>query len=441
MTDLSSRPLFRAAVLAAALLSAHSAQAQSASALTRPAGAIAAIVNQDLVTDIEVEQRIERVREEARRRGQPSPTMAELRSTALESLIDERVVLTHARENSAKIDEVELDRVVGNVAAQNNLTLPELRERLRTEGIDYRRFRENLRDQMMVERIREREVQGRIRVSDAEVSSYLDKRRQDALADAPLNIAQVLIIVPEGANETVTAERRARAERALARIKAGEAFDLVAKQVSEDAYKDRGGEIGLRPASKLPDLFVAHVKNLAVGAIAPELIRSSAGFHILKLLERQAQAVDSVTQTRARHVLLRPSAQLSADVAARRLTEYKREVETGKRSFEAIAREISEDGSAAAGGDLGWVSPGGFVPEFEEAMNALPLGGISAPVVSRFGVHLIQVLERRSVAQDPKELRAQALAALRGQKYETAYAEWVRELRSRAFIELREREQ
>ena len=436
MTDLSTRMIFVATALFAVLL-APAPRALAASTDAKPAGSIAAIVNQDLVSDIEVQQRIERGLEEARRRGQTPPPLAELRKSALNSLIDERVVLTYARENSPKIDEVELDRVVANVAAQNHLSIPELRERLRSDGMDYRHFRDNLRDQLMVERVREREVLGRIQVSDAEVDAYLEKRRQAAQANPQLNIAQVLIIVPEGASDAVVAARRAKAEQALARIKAGEPFELVAKEVSEDAYKDKGGEIGLRPASKLPDIFVAQVKNLAVGEVAPGLLRSGAGFHILKLLARQ-DASATVTQTRARHILLRPSAQMTAELASRRLAEYKRDIEAGKLSFEAVAREYSEDGTAANGGDLGWVSPGTFVPEFEEAMNALPIGGISAPIVSRFGVHLIQVLERRTVALDPKQLRAQAMAALREQKYEDAYAKWVKELRNRAFIEIRE---
>lgn len=436
MTDLSTRLIVLTTAFAAFMLLPAS-RVIAASTNTQAAGAIVAIVNQDLVSDIEVQQRIDRAVEDARRRGQTPPPMAELRKAALDSLINERVVLTYARENSAKIDEVELDRVVANVAAQNHLSMPELRERLRTDGIDYRRFRENLRDQLMVERVREREVLSRIHVSDADVDAYLDKRRQAALENAQLNIAQVLVIVPDGAGDAVVAQRRSKAEQALARIKAGEPFELVAKQVSEDAYKDKGGEIGLRPASKLPDLFVAQVRNLAVGEVSPALIRSGAGFHILKLLERQDSA-DTVTQTRSRHILLRPSAQLTAELASRRLAEYKRNIETGKVSFEAVARENSEDGTAANGGDLGWVSPGNFVPEFEEVMNGLPVGGISAPVVSRFGVHLIQVLERRTVALDVKQLRAQAMTALREQKYDETFAEWVKELRNRAFVEIRE---
>jgi len=245
--------------------------------------------------------------------------------------------------------------------------------------------------------------------------------------------------VPDGAAANVVAERRALAEAALARVKAGEDFGKVAREVSEDSNKARGGEIGMRPADRLPDIFVNAVKTLKAGQVAPELLRSGAGFHLLKVVERQgAASLTQALQTRARHILLRPSAQLTAEVAARRLAEFKRQIETGQAKFEVLAKANSEDGSAEAGGDLGWMGAGGFVPEFEEAMNALPLNGISPPIMSRFGVHLIQVLERRTVEVEMKQLRDQARGALREQKYDEAYQEWVKDLRSKAFVEVRE---
>ena len=329
--------------------------------------------------------------------------------------------------------------MVGNVAAQNKLTMDQLRQRLKEDGMEYRRFRENLRDQLMTERVREREVQGRIRVTDGEIDKYLGDRRAALANGGQLNLAQILVTVPEGANPTTVAERRARAEAALARVKGGEDFAKVAREISEDGNKERGGEIGARPVDRLPDVFVEAVKGLTSGQLGPVLLRSGAGFHVLKVIERGgASSLTSITQTHARHVLLRPSAQLTAEVAVRRLAEFKRLIETGKLTFEQVARENSEDGSAAEGGDLGWVSPGGFVPEFEDAMNGLPINGISAPTPSRFGVHLIQVLERRTTEIDPKALRDQARNSLREQKYEEAYADWVKELRSRAFVEVRE---
>ncbi|WP_310264899.1 peptidylprolyl isomerase [Roseateles saccharophilus] len=428
-------PPFLAVTLA---LAALSASAQSAPTL-QPGDYIAAVVNQDVVAASEVIQRTERLRQEARQRGEVMPETAGLRKQALEALIEDRVLVTYARENGARIDEAELDRVVANVAAQNKLTMAQLRERLKADGTDYKSFRENLRDQMMTERVREREVQGRIKVTDAEIDEFLDKRRAALEQGGQINLAQVLVPVPEGATEAIVAERRARAEGALARIKDGEDFARVAREISEDGNKARGGEIGLRPADRLPDIFVNAVKGLKTGEVAPQLLRSGAGFHILKVVERQgAASLTQSTQTHARHILLRPSAQLTAEVAARRLAEYKRQIETGKAKFEQIARDNSEDGSAPEGGDLGWMGAGGFVPEFEEAMNALPLNGISGPVVSRFGVHLIQVLERRTVEVELKQLRDQARGALREQKYDEAYQEWVKDLRNKAFVEVRE---
>ncbi len=234
------------------------------------------------------------------------------------------------------------------------------------------------------------------------------------------------------------AERQARAEAALARVRGGADFATVAREVSEDGNRERGGVIGLRPASRLPDLFVEHTRGLKNGEIAPTLLRSGAGFHVLMVVERKERSLGEIEQTRARHVLLRTSPQLDAQTAARRLVEYKRQIEAGTASFEDIARRFSEDGSAAAGGDLGWSNPGQMVPEFEQAMNALPLNGLSDPVVSRFGVHLIQVLERRSTTLELRQLREQARNVLREQRFDQAYLDWTRELRSRAYVELRE---
>jgi peptidyl-prolyl cis-trans isomerase SurA len=419
-------------------LAAFNASAQTPPTL-QPGDYIAAVVNQDVVAASEVIQRTERLRQEARQRGEVMPETAGLRKQALEALIEDRVLVTYARENGNKVDEAELDRVVANVAAQNKLTMAQLRDRLKQDGTDYKSFRENLRDQMMTERVREREVQGRIKVTDAEIDAYLDKKRVALEQGGQLNLAQVLVPVPDGAPEALVAERRARAEAALARIKAGEAFAKVAAEVSEDSNKARGGEIGMRPADRLPDIFVNAVTGLKSGEVAPTVLRSGAGFHVLKVVERQgAGSLTQSQQTRARHVLLRPSAQLTAEVAARRLAEFKRQIETGQAKFEDIAKANSEDGSAEAGGDLGWMGAGGFVPEFEEAMNALSIGGISPPVVSRFGVHLIQVLERRMVDVVMKQLREQARGALREQKYDEAYQEWVKDLRNKAFVEVRE---
>lgn len=399
---------------------------------------IAAVVNQELVTAGEIERRIQRARVEAGRGNLRLPPDDELRRQVFDSLIDERVILSLARESGMRIDDTEVDRAMQSIAAQNQLSLDGLRSRLAAEGIDFGRFRANVRDQMMIERLREREVIRRIVVSDDEIDQFLQRQRAARGGEVEINLAQIMVTVPEGADAATVAARRARIEAALARVRAGEDFGAVAREVSEDGNRERGGVIGLRPLSRLPELFVEGSKALQPGQVSPELLRSGAGFHVLKLLERRDGAAPRVTQTRARHVLLRPSPQLSAEAATRRLAEYRQQIVSGQRSFEEIARRYSEDGSASEGGDLGWAAPGTMVPEFEQAMNALPLGGVSAPVVSRFGAHLIQVLERREVEIDRRQLREQARNVLREQKFEQAYVDWTKELRSRAYVELRE---
>ncbi len=415
------------------------APAQTRSAST-PAMAdyIIAVVNQELVTNAELQGRLARIREDAARGKSQLPPPAELRRQILDALIDERVQVTNARDVGSKVDEAELDRAVANVAVQNQMTMAQLRARLQQQGLAYSAFRNNVRDQLLMERVREHEVNQRIRISAEDIDKLIEQRRVAAGTAAQLNIAQILVTVPEGANADVLAQRKARAEVALARVKGGEAFETIANEISEDGNKALGGVIGMRPMDRLPDVFVEVARNLKPGEVSPTLLRSGAGFHVIKLVDRQEGGAFTVQQTHARHILLRVSEQLSAEAAGRRLSEFKRQILSGAKSFEQLARDNSEDGSAAAGGDLGWTSPGAFVPEFEETMNALPINGISDPLSSRFGVHLIQVLERRQMTLDLKQQREQARNVLREQKFEDAYVEWVRDLRARAYIEMRE---
>ena len=430
MTDL--KPLCRRVVAAGTLALA------AAHLFAQTGDYIVAVVNQELVTNSEVNQRLARVREEAARSKATLPPLSALRKQVLESLIDERVMVTNARDTGARIDDPEIDRAVANVATQNQMTLAQLRERLRQEGIPFTKYRETIRDQIMVERVREREVVSRIKVSDAEIDEVIEKRRKAAGTSTQINVAQILVTVPEGAADGVVAERRARADGALNRVRGGEDFATVAREISEDSNRAQGGEMGMRPVDRLPDLFARAVQGLKPGEVAPDLIRSGAGFHVLKLVDRKDGGAFTVEQSRARHILLRPSAELSAEAAARRLLQFKREIQSRARTFEQLARENSEDASAPQGGDLGWTAPGSFVPEFEEAMAALPIGGISDPVTTRFGIHLIQVIDRRQTTLDIRQLRDQARNILREQKFEAAFAEWMRDLRGRAYVEYRD---
>jgi len=430
------------ALAVAAGLAGGAAQALAQAQPARPASLngdfILAVVNTEVVTSVEVAQRIERVSAEAKRGGATLPDADTLRQQVLDALIDDRVQITYARESGQKVDDGDVDRAVANVAAQNQITVAQLRDRLRAEGQEFSRFRTNLRDQLLVERVREREVMARVRITDADIDRVLEEQRAKAQSGGQLNLAQILVTVPENASAEVVAQRQARIDSANARLKAGEDFTKVARDLSEDNNRDAGGEIGLRPAERYPDLFTEAVKDLAVGQVTPRPLRSAAGFHLIKVVDRQDGDVLKVQQTRARHILLRVSDRAQAQAVVRRIEGLRQQIERGEKRFEAIAQEISEDGSAPSGGDLGWASPGQFVPEFEEAVNKLQLNGISPPVVSRFGVHLIQVMERRSVALDPKEVREQARNQLRESKFEPAFIEWLKELRLRAYIEMRE---
>lgn len=401
-----------------------------------PGDFIVAVVNRELVTNSEVQSRVERIVQEESKRGTQLPARDELQRQVLDQLIDERAQLAFARETGVRVDEADIDRAVQSIAGQNQMTVAQMRERMRSEGIDYLRLRENLRDQMLLERVREREVQSRIRIIDTEIENWLAGQRAKAGLSTEYNIAQVLVSVPEGAGPTELAQRRAIAVQALQRIHAGTPFATVVNEVS-DAAKDNGGALGLRPAARLPDVFIEAVTPLRAGEVAPQVVRSGAGFHVLKLVERK-DANLAVTETHARHILLRPGPALTEEAAMARLIGYKRDIEGGRARFEDLAKRFSEDSSAASGGDLGWAGPGRYVPEFEQALNDLQPNQISDPIASRFGVHLIQLLERRQTELDARQQREAARSALKEEKYEGAYNEWARETRARAYVEMRE---
>lgn len=413
-------------------------QAQTERNVIQTGDFIVAVVNTEAVTAIEVAQRVERAQGEAKRNNSLLPDAEALRQQVLDTLIDERVQITYARESGVKVDENEVDRAIANIASQNQISVVQLRDRLRSEGLDFGRFRSTLRDQLMVERVREREVLARIRITDADIDRVLDERRGKSATANQINLAQILVTVPEGAAADVVAQRQQRIEQASARLKAGEDFSQVARDLSEDGNRAVGGELGMRPAERFPDLFIEAVKVLAIGEVTPQPLRSAAGWHLLKVIDRSDGDPYKVTQTRARHILLRVSERAQASAVVRRMDGMRQQILNSEKAFEAMAREISEDASAPSDGDLGWASPGQFVPEFEEALDKLPLGNLSPPVVTRFGVHLIQAMERRSVSVDPKEVREQVRNQLRETRFEPAYLAWAKDLRLRAYIELRE---
>lgn len=398
---------------------------------------IVAVVNSEPITRYDVRARLERLQPPE---GTALPPRAQLERQVLDRLVLERIQLQQAKEQGLKVDDAALADAEAAVARQNRLTVDALRERVQAIGLTLQGFQADLRRDLLLQRLREREVDSRVRVSEADIDAYLAERQRAAgLAQTELHLAQVLVQVPEGASADTMAALQARAEHVRQRAQDGADFAALAKEFSEAPERDNGGQLGLRSAERYPTLFVEATRQLKAGDVSA-VVRSGAGFHVLKVLEKRAAGLPEAqyTQTRARHILLRPNAQLSEAAAIARLNGWREQILSGKTTFEALARQHSQDGSAAQGGDLGWASPGQFVPEFEQVMDELAPGQVSMPLVSRFGVHLIQVQQRRQAELTPAQQRDWVRNLLREQKTETAYANWLRDLRAQAYVEYRE---
>jgi peptidyl-prolyl cis-trans isomerase SurA len=405
----------------------------------RSADFIVAIVNSEPITNQEVRNRLLQVEQQFSARGAAMPTRQELYSQVLERLISERTQIQLARDSGIKIDNQAIDNAVQGIARQNQLSMEQFRQRMREDGIDMSTLRNNLRDDLLLQRVREREVEPRVRVSESELDAFIREQRDSPTGEIDINIAQILIAVPENTTDAQIAPLAAKAQRAFERAKAGEDFAALARELSDaPGARDNGGVMGLRPVDRYPGLFTDATQNLAAGAVAAP-VRSGAGFHVLKLIEKRQQSLGNlvIPQTRARHILLRTNAQLPESVARERLAELRKRIAAGL-DFAQAAKDNSQDGSAREGGDLGWAVPGQFVPEFEEVMNSLAPGQVSEPLVSRFGVHLIQVQERRERKMNEREQREAARGALREKKLDEAFITWAQDVRARAYVEMRE---
>ncbi|WP_332777883.1 peptidylprolyl isomerase [Polaromonas sp.] len=406
----------------------------------RQADFIVAVVNSEPVTNNEVRLRLIRAEQQLTQQGVPLPSRQELARDVLERLINDRAQLQQARASGVRVDDNAVDEAVATVARQNQVSIAELRRRLAADGIAYSRFLSTLRDELMLVRVREREVEQRVRVSEQDIDEFLREQEGQAGSAAPeINLAQILVAVPENASPAQITALQAKAQAALERARAGADFAALAREVSEAPDRAVGGQLGLRSADRYPALFVEATQNLQAGGLAGP-VRSGAGFHVLKVIEKKQGGAPgaNIVQTRARHILLRPSAQLSEAQAQARLADFKKRLAAGQADFAALARENSQDGSAQEGGDLGWANPGMFVPEFEQVLNTLAPGQVSDPLVSRFGVHLIQVMERRQAQLSQREQREVARSLVREKKLDEAYVVWAQEVRGRAYVEYRE---
>ena len=409
-----------------------------ASAISTPRDFIVAVVDSVPITNHDVNARLELQRAQAAQQGRAILKSDVTLRDVLEKLITEKALLQNAKDTGVVIDDEALDLAEQRQAAQNQTTVEAMRAKTLASGSSIEKARKDLHDQLMLQRFVERNVPGRIRITDVEIDNAIKARDKASVSTAAeMELGHIFISVPENSSDARIAELRAKAQSTLERVQRGGNFGAIAKEVSQGPEKESNGLMGVRPADRYPSLFVDAVATLRIGDVTP-LVQSGAGFHILKLVSKRTVTNATITETRARHILLRPGGQLSQTAARAQLATYKTQIESGRADFAQLAQQHSQDASAAGGGDLGWVAPGMFVPEFEEVMNKLQPGQIADPLVSRFGVHLVQVLARREAPITERELRDLVRNSLREKKYDETYQLWAQEVRGRAYIEYRD---
>ena len=397
---------------------------------------IVAVVNDEVITLFDLRTRLETALSQLKQQGTPLPPRDVLERQMLERLVVDRVQLQLARDTGLRIDDSQLDQALGRIAASNKMNLGQFRQALERDGIPYAKFREQVREEMTVARLREREVDNRLVISDAEVDNFLEAETAKGGNADEVQVAHILLRAPEGASPEQLQRLKAKADQVMDRLRRGEDFSQLAASFSDAPDALQGGVLSPRPIDRLPAIFAEAVVKMRPGDISP-ILRSANGFHIVKLVGRKGGlSLPPVQQTHARHILIRVNELVSESDARHKMTGLRDRLQHGG-DFAELARLFSQDGSAAKGGDLGWIYPGDTVPEFERAMNGLSINEISQPVQSPFGFHLIQVLERRTQDVSDERKRMAARQALRERKLDEAYQDWLRQIRDRAYVEYR----
>jgi len=401
-----------------------------------PVDRIVAVVNDDVITQNDLNERVALVVRQLQRQGAQLPQADVLSRQILERMINDRVQLQLAKESGIKVDDLTLDRTIERIAQENNMPMVDFRAALERDGIKYPRFRDDIRNEIMISREREREVDNTIVVTDAEVDTELAREAKESSGDSEYQLSHILVSVPAQASAEQIEARRRRAVEALSQLRAGANFAQVAAQYSDAPDALQGGGLGWRAGGRLPSLFLEVVERMKPGDTS-DILRSANGFHIVKLLDKRDKAAPAgVEQTHVRHILLRAREGVSEAEVRERLARLRQRI-VGGADFGEMAKQNSEDSSAAKGGDLGWVAPGDTVPEFEKVMNSLKPGEVSEPIQTPFGWHLVQVIERRSEALSEERKKAAARQAIRARKADEAYQDWLRQQRDRAFVENR----
>ncbi len=403
-----------------------------------PLDHIRAVVNDNVITQQELKQRLNTIVKQLQKQGTLLPESSVLEKQVLERMITEMLQMQFAKESGLRVDDAQLEKALDRVAQQNNFaSVADFRAKLEKDGVEFNKFREEIRGEIISVRLREREVDSKLVISESDIEDFLATQARQGNKGEELQLAHILVVVPEQASADSIQTYKRRAEEALAKLRAGAPFSQVAAGYSDAKDALQGGLLGWRPADRLPGLFSDTLAKMKPSEVS-QLLRSPTGFHIVKLMDRRsADTPVFITQTHARHILIKTSELVSENEARARLQQIKQHINKDA-DFAEQARLHSEDGSAAQGGDLSWLSPGETVPEFEKAMDALKVGQVSDLVQSGFGWHLIQVLERRNTDVSVEQKKQQARNAIRSYKSEDAYQDWLRQLRDRAFIEYRE---
>lgn len=397
---------------------------------------IVAIVDQTVITEQELESRITSLSAQLRKQGTELPEESILRKQILERLISDALQLQYAAQTGIKVDDVQLDKTIERIAEQNKMTIRQFHDALNQDGISIRKFRADIRNEIIIARLREREVESRVNVSESEIDNYLTTQASSNQNQDEYEISHILIRVPDDAAPEDVQKAKSKVDEVLAALESGTSFAKVSASFSDAPNALEGGNIGWKSSAQVPTLFLDALKSMQKGDVSAAL-RSPNGFHILKVTDKRGGSSPLIIeQTHARHILIKLSEIMSEKDAKQKMDGIKERLDNGEK-FEVLARQFSEDGTASNGGDLGWVNPGDTVPQFEKAMNSLKPDEISEPVLSPFGWHVIQVLERRKQDMSKEAARLKARQEIRSRKADEAYQDWIRELRDRAFVELR----
>ena len=395
---------------------------------------VAVVVNNDVITRNELDEKMRSVISQLQKQGTPLPELKVLKKQILERMISDMLQAQYANEVGVRVDDSQLDVAMTSIAQKNNFhTLAEFLAKLEAEGVNVKKFREEIRSEIVATRLREREVESKLVISDNEIDNYLANKAKMGLNNEEYHLAHILVVVPEQASAEKIQAARERVDHALAQLAGGADFAQVAAGFSDAKDALKGGDLGWRPTDRIPPLFLNELTGLKPGENTA-VLRSPSGFHILKLIEKRSGGAPVViTQTHARHILIKTSEIMTSAEAKKRILEIKQRIENGA-DFADQAKRFSQDGSAQQGGDLDWLSPGQTVPEFENELNKLKVGEMGV-VESQFGWHLIQVLARRNTDVTEQQKRQQARMSIGSFKSEELYQDWLRQLRDRAFIE------